>query len=81
MVVGVSVVHVVVWCCPVSRVGWAACGTRLCWAVVMMELVGLAVVVRHRRAASGRGGGVLVLLVVSRPLVLRERRPLCGDDL
>ena len=81
VVVGLSVVHVMVWCGTVRRVGWLACGPRLCWGVVMMELVGVAVVLEHQEAGVGVGGGLVVLLVVPRALALRERRPLCGVDL
>ena len=79
VVVGVSVAHVMVWCGPVRRV--EACGPQLCWGVVMMELVGVAMVLGHREAGVRGGGGVLVLLVVPRSVALRERRPLCGVDL
>ena len=36
VVVGLSVVHVLVPCGPVRRVGWVACGPRLCSGLVMM---------------------------------------------
>ena len=66
-VVGVSLVHVMVWCGPVRFVGWLA---RLCWGAVVMELVGLAVVLVHWETRIGGGGGVLLLLVVPRFLAL-----------
>ena len=47
----------------------------------MMQLVGITVVLGHREAGVGGGGGVLVVLVVPRSLALRERRPLCGVEL
>ena len=81
MLVGVSVVHVMVWCGPVRRVGWFTCGPRLCWGVLVMELVGVAAVLGHQVAEVGNGGGVLMPLVVPHPLALRERRPLCNMEL
>ena len=66
------VVHVMVWCCEVCRVGWMACGARLCLGVVVMQLVGAAVVFGDRGVGVGRGGGVVVVLVVLCPLALRE---------
>ena len=36
VVVGVSVVHVVLWCGPMCRQGRVPCGPRLCWRVVMI---------------------------------------------
>ena len=61
VVVGVSVVHVMVWCDPVRCLGRVACGSRLCWGAAVMELVGVAVVLGHWEAGVGGGGGVLVL--------------------
>ena len=55
VVVGVPVVHVMVWWGVVRRVGWVACGGRLRWCVVVMELVGAAVVLVHQ--GVGVGGG------------------------
>ena len=63
------------------RVRWVACGPRLCWGVVVIDLVGVAVVLTHRGAGAGGGGGVLMPLVVPRSLALREPRPLCSLDL
>ena len=80
VVLGVSIVHVVLWCGPVRRMGWVACGPRLGWGVVLMELVGVPVVFRHRGAGVGGGGGVLMPLLGPRILALRERQPLCGMD-
>ena len=48
---------------------------------MVMELVRVAIVLGHREAVVGGGGGVLALLVVPRSLALRNRRPLCGVDL
>ena len=81
VVLGVSVVLMMVWCGPVRRVGWVACGARLRWGVVVMVLVGVAVVFEHQGVAVGGGGGVLMVLVVPRSLALREWRSLCGVDL
>ena len=81
VVVGVSVVHMMVWCDSVRPVGWVACGLRLCLCVVMIELVGVAVVVGQRDAGVWGGRGVLVLLVVLRSLALRRRRHLWGLNL
>ena len=81
VVVGVSVVHVMVWCGPVCRVGWVAYGGRLRWGVVVIQLVGVAVVFGHRGVGVGGGGGVLMVLVVPRSLALRQWRSLCGVDL
>ena len=66
------VVHVMVWCREVYRVGWVARGDRLRWGVVVMQLVGVAVVLGHRGVGFGRDGGVVVVLVVPCPLSLRE---------
>ena len=66
------VVHVMVWCCEVCRVGWVACGARLCWGVVVMQLVGAAVVFGHRGVQVGRGVGVVVGLAVLCPLAVRQ---------
>ena len=66
------VVHVMVRCCEVCRVGWVACGAPLRWGVVVMQLVGAAVVLGHRGVGVGRDGGVVVVLVVLCPLALRE---------
>ena len=60
---------------------WVACGFWLCWSVVMVELVGMAVVLGHWGAGDGAGGGVLVLAMVPRSPALRERWPLCSVDL
>ena len=58
-----------------------ACGGRLHWGVVVMELVGVAVVLGHQGVGAGGGGGVLMLLVVLLSLALREWWSLCGVDL
>ena len=55
------VVHVMVWCGEVCRVG-----------SVVMQLVRVAVVLGHPGAGVGRNGGVVVVLLVSCPLGLRE---------
>ena len=81
VVLGVSVVHVMVWCGPVRRVGWVACWGRLRWGVVVMKLVGVAVVLGHRGVGVGGGGGVLMVLVAPRSLALREWWSLCGVHL
>ena len=80
MGVGVSVVHVVVWCGRVRRVGWVACGPRLCSGAAVMKRVEVALVSGHRGAGAGVCGSVLMLLVVPRSLAVHERRPMCGLD-
>ena len=68
----VVVVHVMVSCGEVCRVGWVARGARLRWGVVAMQLVGVPVVLGDRGVGVGRDGGVVVVLVVPCPLALRE---------
>ena len=68
-VVVVSVVHVMVWCGPVRRLGSVACRGRLRRGVVLMELVGVALVLRHQGLGVGGGEGVLMMLVVPRSQV------------
>ena len=63
MVVGVPLVHVMVRCGVVRRVGLVACGVRLRWGVVVMELVGVTVVFGHRGVWVGGDGGVVMVLV------------------
>ena len=57
VVVGVPVVHVMVWCDVVRCVGWVACQGQLRWGVVVMQVVGVAVVLGHQgvgvRGAAG----------------------------
>ena len=65
MVVGVPVVHVMVWCGVVRRVGWVACGGWLRWGVVVMQLVGITAVFRHQGVRVGGRWGVVMVLVVS----------------
>ena len=72
MVVGVPVVHVMVWCGVLRRVGLVACGGWLRGGVVVMQLVKVAVVLGHRGVRVGGCGGVEVVLVVPCPLALRE---------
>ena len=72
MVVGVPVVHMMVWCGVVRRVGWVACGGRLRWGVVVMQLVGVAAVLGHRGVGVGGCGGVSMVLMVPCSLALRE---------
>ena len=79
--VGVPLVHVMVWCTLVRRVGCVACGGRLRWGVVVMQLVGVAVVLGHRGVSTGGGGGVVVVLVVPCPVSLREWSSRYGVDL
>ena len=74
VVVGVSVVHVMVWCGPV-------CGGQLRWGVVVMELVEAAVVFGHQGVGVRGGGGVLMVLVVPGSLALHEWWSLCDMDL
>ena len=79
----VVVVHLMAWCVVVRRVRWVACGGRLRWGVVVMQLVGVAVVLGHRGVGVWGGGGVLVVLVVPCPLALLEwwswhRVDVCG---
>ena len=52
----VLVVHVMVWCPEVCRVGWVARAARLRWGVVVMQLVGVAVVLGHAFSPQGGGG-------------------------
>ena len=72
--------HLMLWCGPVCCVRLVACGSRLCWGVVVMVLVGLAVVLGHREAWLGDSWGVLVLLVVPSSLALQEWQSLCGAN-
>ena len=65
------VVYVMVWCGDVCRVGWAVRGARLYWGLVGMQLVGVVVVLGHQGVGVGWDGGVVVVLVVPRPLALR----------
>ena len=81
MVVGVPVVHVMVWCGVVRRVGRVACGARLRWGVVVMILVGVTVVLRHRRVGVGGSRGVVMVLVAPRSLAPPECWSLCGVNL
>ena len=81
VVVGVSVIHVMVWCGPVRLVGRVARGGRLCWVVLVMERVGVAVVLGRQGVGVGGGGGVLMQMVVPRSLALPGWRPRCGVDL
>ena len=62
------VVYVMVWCSEVCRVGRVARAARLWRGVVGRKLAGVAVVLGHRGVGAGRDGGVVVLLVVPRPL-------------
>ena len=79
--VGVPVVQVMPWRGVVRRLGWEACGGRLRWGVVGMELVGVAVVLGHREVGVGGDGGVVMVLEAPRPLSLRECWSLYGVDL
>ena len=65
------VVHVMVWCGEMCRVGWVVLGARLRWGVVGMQLVGVAVVLGHLGVGAGRDGGVVVVLVLPCTLALR----------
>ena len=69
---GVSVVQVMVWCSPVRRVEWVALGVWLRWGVVMMDLAGIAVLLGSQGVGVRGARGVLMVLVVRRPLTLRE---------
>ena len=81
MVVGVPVVHVMVRCGVVRRLGWVACGGRLRAGVVVMQLVGIDVVLGPLGGRGFWGGGVVVMsLVVPCPLALRECCSLYGVD-
>ena len=80
MVVGVPVVHVMVRCGVVRRVGWVACGGRLRWGLVVIERVGVAVVLGRRGVGVGGGGGVMMVLVVPCSVALRECWSLYGAD-
>ena len=66
------VVHVMVWCGVVCRVGWVARGGWLRWGVVELQLVGVAVVFGHQGVGVGGDGGVVVVLVVLCPQALRQ---------
>ena len=79
--VGVSVVHVMLCCGVVRKVGWVACRGRLRWGVVVMQLVGVAVVLGHRGVGVRGGGGVVMVLVAPSSLALREWWFLYGMDL
>ena len=72
MVVSLPGADVMVWCGMVRRVGWVACGGRLRWGVVVMQLVGVAVILGHPGVGVGGGGGAVLVLVVPCPLALRE---------
>ena len=74
-------VHIMVCCGPVRRVGWVACGSPLRWDVVVMQLVEVAVVVGHQGVGVEGGGGVVMLMPAPRSLALCETRSLCGVDL
>ena len=78
VVVGVSLVHVMVWCGPVRRVGWVAYEGRLRWGVVVMAAMGVAVVLGHQGVGVRGGGGVQMVLLVPRSLALLECWSLCG---
>ena len=78
VMVGVPVVHVMVWCAVVHRVGWVACGGGPRWGVGVIELVGVAVVLGHQGVEEGRG--VVMVLVAPRSLALREWWSLYGVD-
>ena len=78
MVVGVPVVHVMVWCGVVRRVGWVAYRSRLRQGVVVMHLVGVAVVLAHQRVGVGGGGACVIVLVAPHFLALREWWSLYG---
>ena len=78
LVVGVSVVHVMVWCGVVHDVGWVACRGQLRSGVVVMQLVGVAVVLGHQGVGVGGVGGTVMVLVAPRYLALREWWSLCG---
>ena len=80
MVVGVPVIHVMVWCGVVRFVGWVAFRGRLRWGVVVMQLVGVAAVLGHRGVGVGGGGGVVMVLVVPCPLAPREWWSWHGGD-
>ena len=64
VLVGVSVMHVVVWCGPVHHVGRVAHVPRPWWPATVMEVVGVAPALRHWEAGVGGGGVVVVLMVV-----------------
>ena len=81
VVIGAPVVHVMVWCGLVRRVGWVKCRGWLRWGVVVMELVGVAVVLVHRAVGVVGGGSVVMVLVAPRSLALREWWSLYGVDL
>ena len=68
----VVVVHVMVRCREVCRVGWVARGARLRWGVVVMQLPGVAVVLGHRGVGVGRDGRVAVMLGMPCPQAPRE---------
>ena len=59
-------VYVMVWRGDVCLVGWAVRGARLCWGVVAMQLVRVAVVLGHQGVGvwggRGRGGGAGVAM-------------------
>ena len=74
VVVGVSVVHMMVWCGQVRSVGWSTCRPRLCWGGLIMVLRGPAVVLGHREARAWSGRHMLVLLLLPHSLALRERQ-------
>ena len=71
LLVAVPVVHVIVWWGVVRRVRWVACGGRLRWGVVVMQLVGVAVVLGHRGVGVAWSGGLVIVLVMPCSLALR----------
>ena len=81
MLVGLSVVHAMVWCGLLRRVGCVSCQPYLCWGVVVKELSVVAPVLGQRGAGVGGGGGALMPVMVPCSLALREWRALCGLNL
>ena len=79
--VSLSLVQVIVRCGPVCRVGGLACGGPLRWGVVVMQLVGIAVVLGHQGVGVRGREGVLMVLLATPSLALREWWFLCGVDL
>ena len=81
LVLGVPVVHLMVWCGVVRRVGWVAFWGRLRQGVLVMQLVGVPVVLGHQRVGVLGGQGVVMVLGAPCSLALCEWWSLYGVDL
>ena len=80
VVVGMSVVHVMVWCGQMCCVERVACGPWLCWGVMVERLVEPALIFCLCEARARPGGGVMVLIVMPLSPAFWERRSMCDMD-